>query len=252
MTKATTAERLRQLMDERNLKQADIIAKCDPLCKKYDVKITRSGLSQYISGKVQPGQDKLAILAQALNVDAAWLMGYDVPIEGAANALNRMAAEAQQAKQKLALMGWKDTAEPDLLQFDNIFPIETKKFPLLGEIACGEPVFAEQNFETFVEAAANINADFCLRAKGDSMIGARIFDGDIVFIHRQPQVENGQIAAVIIDDEATLKRVTYFPEKDMLILKPENPQYQDLIYAGTELNQVRILGRAVAFQSLVR
>lgn len=150
------------------------------------------------------------------------------------------------------LLGNEDTAEPDLLHFDNIFPIETKKFPLLGEIACGEPVFAEQNFETFVEAAANINADFCLRAKGDSMIGARIFDGDIVFIHRQPQVENGQIAAVIIDDEATLKRVTYFPEKDMLILKPENPQYQDLIYAGTELNQVRILGRAVAFQSLVR
>lgn len=111
------------------------------------------------------------------------------------------------------LLGNEDTAEPDLLHFDNIFPIETKKFPLLGEIACGEPVFAEQNFETFVEAAANINADFCLRAKGDSMIGARIFDGDIVFIHRQPQVENGQIAAVIIDDEATLKRVTYFPER---------------------------------------
>lgn len=151
------------------------------------------------------------------------------------------------------LLGWEDeTSDINLFKFNNISPIQTKKIPLLGDIACGAPVFAEEDFTTFVEAASSINADFCLRAKGDSMIGARIYDGDIVFIHKQPTVENGQIAAVIINDEATLKRVSYFPEKNMLILKPENPAYEDFVYVGEELNNINILGKAVAFQSLVK
>ena len=152
-----------------------------------------------------------------------------------------------------SLLGWQDNSQnTDILKYDNILPIETKKIPLLGDIACGTPIFAEEDFSTFVEAASSINADFCLRAKGDSMIGVRIFDGDIVFIHKQSMVENGQIAAVIIDDEATLKRVSYFPEKQMLILKPENPAYHDFVYVGEELNNIHILGKAVAFQSLVK
>lgn len=151
------------------------------------------------------------------------------------------------------LMGWKSESQNiDIFKFDNITPIKTKKIPLLGDIACGVPVFAEEDFTIFVEVASSINADFCLRAKGDSMIGARIYDGDIVFIHKQPTVENGQIAAVIINDEATLKRVSYFPEKNMLILKPENPAYEDFVYVGEELNSINILGKAVAFQSLVK
>lgn len=64
-----------------------------------------------------------------------------------------------------------------------------------------------------MEAGAGIQADFCLRARGDSMIGARIYDGDIVFIQQQDMVDDGEIAAVIIDDEATLKRVNYYPER---------------------------------------
>ena len=66
---------------------------------------------------------------------------------------------------------------------------------------------ANEEKELYVEAGANIHADFCLKAKGDSMIGARIYDGDIVFIRKQEMVNNGEIAAVMIDDEATLKRV---------------------------------------------
>ncbi len=100
-----------------------------------------------------------------------------------------------------------------------------------------------------MEAGASIRADFCLRARGNSMIGARIHDGDIVFIQKQDMVQDGEIAAVIIDDEATLKRVNYYPERDLLILKAENSHYEDLIYSGEELNHIRILGRAVAFQS---
>lgn len=145
------------------------------------------------------------------------------------------------------LMGWKEE-----IQMDNLFRIETKKFPLLGNIACGGPIVANEEFELYVEAGANIQADFCLRAKGDSMIGARIYDGDIVFIRQQDIVEDGTIAAVIIEDEATLKRINYYPEKDLLILKAENSKYEDLIYTGEELNHIRILGRAVAFQSDIR
>lgn len=84
------------------------------------------------------------------------------------------------------------------------------------------------------------------------MIGARIFDGDIVFIRQQDAVDNGEIAAVIIEDETTLKRVNYFPEKNLLILKAENSEYSDLVYSGEELNHIKILGKAVAFQSVVR
>ena len=84
------------------------------------------------------------------------------------------------------------------------------------------------------------------------MIRARIYDGDIVFIRKQSMVDNGEIAAVVIDDEATLKRVNYYPEKNLLILKAENPDYEDLVYTGKQLDHIIILGKAVAFQSDVR
>ena len=84
------------------------------------------------------------------------------------------------------------------------------------------------------------------------MVNARIYDGDIVFIKSQDMVDNGEIAVVLIGDEATLKRVMYYPDKNMLILKPENTNYQDIVLIGEELNTVRILGKAVAFQSLIR
>ena len=119
----------------------------------------------------------------------------------------------------------------------------------MGEIACGEPRFASEDRESYIEASTDIQADFCLKAKGDSMINARIQDGDIVFIREQPSVYNGEIAAVVIDDEATLKRVFYYPEKDLFILKAENPKYDDLVYSKSELDNIRILGKAIAFQS---
>lgn len=138
--------------------------------------------------------------------------------------------------------------DSDLSKY-GVMPIVRKRIPLLGSIACGEPIYASEDRESYVEIGAEINADFCLRAKGDSMIGARIQDGDIVFIRRQSIVDNGDIAAVIIDDSATLKRVYYYPEKGKLILSPENPKYEPLVYVGEELNEVKILGKAVAFES---
>ena len=145
------------------------------------------------------------------------------------------------------LMGW----EEGLSNISGIMPISIKRLPILGEIACGEPIYASEEHESYAAADENINADFCLRAHGDSMTGARIFDGDIVFIRAQNAVDNGEIAAVIIDEEATLKRVYFYPDQEKLILSPENPKYAPLVYVGGELESIKIIGKAVAFQSTV-
>ena len=149
-----------------------------------------------------------------------------------------------------ALVGWESPA-PEL-SFANILPIARQRIPLFGRVACGEPIFASEDRESYVEAGTAVKADFCLQCQGDSMIGARILDGDIVFIQRQDMVENGQIAAVIIGEAATLKRVFYYPEKGKLVLQAENPKYEPLVYVGDELNEIRIIGKAVAFQSDVK
>lgn len=146
------------------------------------------------------------------------------------------------------LMGWEQSPAPvsdDLPA--NVFPIQTKKVPLLGTIAAGVPIYADENFDGYRECTEDIDADFCLKIQGDSMIGARINDGDIVFIKKQPDVDNGEIAAVLIEDEATLKRV--YKEKDSLILQAENPKYAPIICMAESYVECRIMGKAVAFQS---
>ena len=197
---------------------------------------SKSSVNMYERGEREPGLESMETIADYFNVDLDYLMGRsDIP--------NR--------NEWLKSINKSVVVEPSQPQvkFDNIIPISTKRFPLLGDIACGKPIMANEEKELYVEAGANIRADFCLKAKGDSMIGARIYDGDIVFIRKQEMVNNGEIAAVIIDDEATLKRVNYYPEKDLLILKAENSQYEDLVYTGEQLNHIIILGKAVAFQS---
>lgn len=135
------------------------------------------------------------------------------------------------------------------ITFSNVFPVEKKKIPFLGKIACGEPIFADEEKGVYMDTLNDLHVDFCLQAKGDSMINARIMDGDIVFIRSQPEVNNGEIAAVAIGDTATLKRVYYYPEKNQIILQAENPAYPPLTYTGAELEEIRILGKAVASQT---
>lgn len=134
----------------------------------------------------------------------------------------------------------------------NIIPMpEMRKAPLLGSIACGAPILAEEHIEDYVDIPKHIIADFALTCKGDSMINARIFDGDIVYIRQQDTVQNGEIAAVLTDSgEATLKRVRF--HDDRIILEPANPLYDPLVFRGEEMNTIRILGKAVAFTSAVR
>lgn len=147
------------------------------------------------------------------------------------------------------IMGWTDAHETDSGELSlpsNILPVETRRFPLLGNVACGEPIFADEMIGVYIDADASIHADFCLRASGDSMINARISDGDIVFIRQQDMVDDGEIAAVLIGDEATLKRVYYDRPNNIISLFAENPKYPTLRYSGAELDQIRILGKAVA------
>ncbi len=150
------------------------------------------------------------------------------------------------------LMGW--TEEEKIISLNNVYQVKLKRFPLLGEIACGKPIYASEDRESYIMAGTNIKADFCLKAKGNSMINARILDGDIVFIRKQDMVENGEIAAVVVnnDNEATLKRFFYYADKSMVILKAENPAYEDMIFTNEELNNFHILGKAIAFQSDVK
>lgn len=134
--------------------------------------------------------------------------------------------------------------------YSNNYEKNSKTIPLLGKIACGEPIYCN-NENLVLNIDNDFDADFCVIAKGDSMINARIFDGDYVFCKEQQTVENGEIAAVIIDDEATLKRVYYYPEQEKLVLSAENSKYEPLVYSGQELIKTRIIGKAVALQGKI-
>lgn len=119
-----------------------------------------------------------------------------------------------------------------------------KKIPRVGRIACGTPILAEENVEEYDSVPEHWKADFTLICVGDSM-APKIQDGDLVAIKQQEMVENGQIAAVLIDNEATLKRVYVYPDK--LILRPENPNYEPIVIMNGESSNIRIEGRAVGF-----
>ena len=178
----------------------------------------------YERGEREPGLETLEVIADFFNVDMDYLLGKsDIP-----NKYSHLVYSAH-----------------------NIQPLPNfVKKPRLGTIACGNPTLAIQETSELDSVPDYIHCDFTLMCKGDSMINARIFDGDIVYIRRQETVENGEIAAVLIDDEATLKRVRIF--EDHLSLEPENPQYRPLVFWGEEMNNVHIIGKAVAFTSNVR
>ena len=140
-------------------------------------------------------------------------------------------------------------AKGDLPNHPAILPIGTQRVPLLGNIACGEPIYAEPDFCSYTAVGSQLDCDFALRCEGDSMIDARIYDGDIVFIHQQDYVDDGTVAAVLIDDDATLKRVYHLAD-GRIELRAANARYAPIIIGGeNETRSVRILGKAIAFQS---
>lgn len=211
---AKFSSRLRQLRQERQLSQQALAQRLG---------LSKSSVNMYERGEREPGLETLELIADTFNVDMDYLLGKsDCP--------NR------------------DPQYPLPPGLTPLPPME--RIPLVGTIACGAPILAQEHIEDYVQSPANIHAQFALTCKGDSMINARIFDGDIVYIRQQPQVGNGEIAAVLIDGEATLKRVRLYD--DHIRLEPENPLYRPLVFWGEEMNQVRILGKAVYFTSLVR
>ena len=144
------------------------------------------------------------------------------------------------------LMGWEESEPLILSNIDGIVPVpHGKAVPIIGSIACGTPVLAVENIDGYIEANPQDPADFALICKGSSM-RPRLIDGDVVLIHQQPTVDNGQTAAVLIGEEATLKRV-YFPDREHIILSPENPDFSPMSFAKEELNNIKILGKVVGF-----
>ena len=148
------------------------------------------------------------------------------------------------------LMGWEEQPTPKPTSPAPIPPgfipmPKMKKVPLIGAIACGDPITALQNREGDVDVPEDVRCDFALKCHGDSMVGAGIHDGDVVYIHIQPEVENGEIAAVRIGDEATLKRV--YLHMDYVELRPENPAFESIIRRKEDMNDVHIEGKAVGY-----
>ena len=210
-------ERLKALRTGKDLSQAEF---------GRIIKVSKSSINMYERGEREPGLETLERIADYFNVDMDYLLGKS-------DIVNR--AQASIAATVAA----------------NIIPFpEMQKVPLIGAIACGAPILAQEHIEDYVDMPRHVHADFALTCKGDSMINARIFDGDIVYIRQQDTVENGEIAAVLVDTEATLKRVRIYP--DHISLEPENPQYRPLVLWGEEMNTVSIIGKAVAFTSTIR
>lgn len=130
------------------------------------------------------------------------------------------------------------------LSSENFVSATGRLVPLLGAIAAGTPILAEENIEEYYTVDNSLRASFALRVRGDSMIDANIFDGDIAFFVQQPDVENGEIAAVVIDDSATLKKV--YHTDGSIVLQAANSKYSPIVIAKEALESTRIAGRLVA------
>lgn len=150
-----------------------------------------------------------------------------------------------------ALMGWEENSG-DFNVPEGFMPLpKINKVPRLGVISCGDPINSEENFDGYDDVPEHIVCDFTLKCEGDSMTGARINDGDLVYIRQQSTVENGQIAAVLVDGtEKLLKRV--YINDDSIILQAENPAYPPRVFSKEDMNRVSIIGRAVGFTSVLK
>jgi repressor LexA len=176
--------------------------------------LSPSAISKYNNAEIVPKQITIEKIAEKYGINPVWLMGANV--------------------------------DKYIENEETTF----KKIPVVGVIAARTPILAQENIEGYESVSEDFNADFCLKVKGDSMIGARILDGDLVYIRKQPDVENGEIAAILIDDEATLKRV--FKVNGNVILHAENSNYPDRIFSKKDMKEIVILGKAIAFKSEVR
>lgn len=212
---AKFCERLRHLRNEESWSQ-QYLAKL--------LEISKSSINMYERGEREPGLETLEAIADIFNVDMDYLLGKS-------DIRNKQ--------------GWTESFWGTIPQ--NIVPLqEMQKVPLIGQIACGSPILAEENIADYVDLPNHIRADFALTCKGDSMINAGIRDGDVVYIRKQEQVDNGQIAAVRVgEEEATLKR--FYFDGQTVTLVAENSAIPPMVYPGEAAAGIHIIGLAVAY-----
>ena len=175
------------------------------------VQVSPSSISKYTNSAMAPRIPVIDTIARKYKVNPVWLMGADV----------------------------------EKYLEDGNLP-EPRKIPVVGTIAAGLPILAQENIIAYDYVYDDQDITFALRVKGDSMIGARLQEGDSVYIHKQDDVDNGDIAAVLIDDEAVIKRI--YKYNGMVVLKSENPAYKDIIINKSDRKDVKILGKAVSFK----
>ena len=207
----TTGQKIKALRLEKGMSQEELGAK---------IGVKKAAINKYETGVVvNLKKSTIAKLAEALDTSPIYLMG------------------------------WESESLSPLPS--NVMPLpKMKKVPLVGQIACGTPILAEENITDYIDLPGHIRADYALLCKGDSMVNAGIQDGDIVYIRQQEEVENGQIAAVLVDeDEATLKR--FYRMDGKVTLNDENPAHAPLVYVGDEISHVRVIGLAVAFTHVI-
>lgn len=219
---ATFAQRLREGLDLRGMKQIDLATRSG---------ISKYSISHYLKGDWEGKQDAVYELARVLGVSEAWLMGYDVPSEkGAGNT---------PVKENYESVDWKRRV--------GAIPCNAAQVaPLLGTVRAGLPMYAEENIEEYIPIRQTDGAKyFWLNIRGDSMNAAGMNDGDQILVREQPEVENGEIAVVLVNgDEATVK--TFRQEGNLVILTPRssNPVHQPQVY-DLKKTPVRVLGRVI-------
>ena len=221
---ATSTERINQIMKEKRLRQIDVLNLAKPFQEKYNIKFSKSHLSQYVNGKSNPDNEKIFLLSKVFGVTEAWLLGYDV----------HRYERIEEAK----------INEPQTLQ--------GLKIPVLGTVAAGIPISAVEDildYEEVPQSWENQGEFFALRIKGDSM-QPKMDDGDVVIVRQQSDANTGDTVIVLVNgDDATCKKLQKTENGIMLV--STNPNYLPMFFTNEEIvtKPVVILGKVVELRS---
>lgn len=234
--KKSISSRLKELMRERNLKQVDILNKTLPFQTKYNVRLAKNDLSQYVNGKVEPNQERVYILAKALDVSEAWLLGYDVPKQRISKDDKSITTIYNQLEEPRQTRVYNFACNQLDEQND-------QKVHVYGQTAAGHALEYDQStVEEEQVSYISKGTDGALNVRGDSM-EPLFHDGDLLFFQKVDMVENGEIAVVEINGEAvTTKKVKFDYDNHKIILQSLNDKYNDMIY---DSDNARIIGKVL-------
>ena len=248
--RVSTGTRLKQIMSERGLKQVDILKASEPYQKKFNVQLKKSTLSQYVNDKQSPDDNRIYLLSQTLGVSEPWLMGFDVTKENHIKKQMNLESEISNIVRRLDPLKQrkvKNYANSQLyMQLNNSISEKNTSIPVVhnSSVAANPTELSYEDTELHDEGFERIpnNANLAIPIIDDSM-EPTIKNGGLVFIHEQPNIENGEIAVVEIDGEGTTCKKVYFDySNEEIILKSINPKYPDRrLYS----DRIRIIGKVV-------